>query len=140
MNKELSYYELYLLDYLKKYHPEKAGDTDFVKQRADSAAALFEESRLEGYSIIEAQEFAMAELTKELHFSKRHMMLEILESEFNDVIPVEKRAEFVVKITPILDKIFSKYLLDDLDFTLNNNSLYTEITGAISLYLEKYGL
>lgn len=138
MDKELSYYELYLLDYLKKYHPEKAGDTEFIQQRADSAAALFEASRLQGYSVIEAQEFAMAELTKELHFSKRHMILEILESEFNNAIPAEKRSEFAVKVTPYLNEIFSQYLSDD--FTLNNNSLYTEITGAISLYLEEYGL
>lgn len=140
MDKELSYYELYLLDYLKKYHLEKAGDTEFIQQRADSAAALFEESRLQGYSVIEAQEFAIAELTKELHFSKRHMILEILESEFNNAIPAEKRSEFAVKVTPYLNEIFSQYLSDDSDFTLNNNSLYTEITGAISLYLEEYGL
>lgn len=140
MDKELSYYELYLLDYLKKYHPEKAGDTEFIQQRADSAAALFEASRLQGYSVIEAQEFAIAELTKELHFSKHHMVLEILESEFNDVIPAEERTKFAVKVTPYLDEIFSKYSSDDFDFTLNNNSLYTEITGAIFLYLEEYGL
>ena len=27
---ELSYYGLYLLDYLRKYHPDKASDTGFI--------------------------------------------------------------------------------------------------------------
>lgn len=37
---ELSYYELYLLNYLKEYHPEKVDDIDFIKERSDNAAIL----------------------------------------------------------------------------------------------------
>ena len=39
---ELSYYGLYLLDYLKKYHPDKVSDTDLIAEREEAATATFE--------------------------------------------------------------------------------------------------
>ena len=32
---ELSYYGLYLLDYLRKYHPDKVSDTGLISGRED---------------------------------------------------------------------------------------------------------
>ena len=32
---ELSYYGLYLLDYLRKYHPDKVSDTYLIAERED---------------------------------------------------------------------------------------------------------
>ena len=45
---ELSYYGLYLLDYLRKYHPDKASDTGFIAGREEAATATFEKERLAG--------------------------------------------------------------------------------------------
>lgn len=61
---DLSYYGLYLLKYLKENHPDKAADTDFIESRADHAADVYEQSRLEGYTPEGAQELAMAALTE----------------------------------------------------------------------------
>lgn len=36
---ELSYYGLYLLNYLKESHPDKAEDAGFVAQRAEDATS-----------------------------------------------------------------------------------------------------
>ena len=47
---ELSYYGLYLLDYLRKYHPDKVIDTGFITGREEAAAETFEKTRLEGSS------------------------------------------------------------------------------------------
>ena len=35
---ELSYYGLYLLDYLRKYHPDKVSDTGLISGREEAAA------------------------------------------------------------------------------------------------------
>ena len=59
---ELSYYGLYLLNYLKENKFEQADDAAFIKGRADSAAETYERARLEGYPADGAQELAMAEL------------------------------------------------------------------------------
>ena len=45
---EFSYYGLYLLKYLRENHPDRASDTDFIEERADHAADVYEQSRLEG--------------------------------------------------------------------------------------------
>ena len=42
---ELSYYGLYLLNYLKENKFEQANDTAFIKGRADSAAETYERAR-----------------------------------------------------------------------------------------------
>ena len=43
---ELSYYGLYLLDYLRKYHPDKVSDTDLITEREEAATVTFEKERL----------------------------------------------------------------------------------------------
>ena len=57
---ELSYYGLYLLNYLKENKFEQASDAAFVKARADEAAEAYERARLEGYTPDGAQEIAMS--------------------------------------------------------------------------------
>lgn len=139
--RELDYYELSLLQYLQEYHPEKAHDLNFIKLRADSAAEVYEQSRLEGYDISGAQELAMAELIRDLHFSKYYMVLNIIESEFRNEIPEDKKMALVKEMSSRLDSIFSRYKLwDEFEQTPEYNSLYNEITGEITLYLENYGI
>lgn len=138
---EFSYYELYLLDYLLRYHPDKANDMEFIHLRAESASVVFEESRLQGYSIISAQELAMACLVTDLHFSRHYLILQVLETEFSTEIPSDQASPFAVKVAPHLEEVFSKYLLTEGAIAeLENTTLYTEITGAIALYLEEHGL
>lgn len=139
--KKLDYYELYLLKYLQEYHPEKGQDLNFIKLRADSAAEIYEQSRLEGYNISGAQELAMAELTRDLHFSKYHMVLNIMESEFGNELTEEKKKALVKKMSSRLESIFSSYTLgDDFEQTPEYKTLYNEITGEITLYLENHGI
>ena len=52
---ELSYYGLYLLDYLRKYHPDKASDTGFIAGREEAATATFEKERLAGGTVAAAR-------------------------------------------------------------------------------------
>lgn len=62
MKRELSYYRLYLLRYLKEQEDERANDEDFIEKRADAAESEFEERRRDGLTVDQAQECAMAVL------------------------------------------------------------------------------
>lgn len=138
---ELSYYELYLLNYLKEYHPEKVDDIDFIKERSDNAAILFEKSRLDGKTVMDAQEIAMKELMRGLHFSKHYLILTIIKDEFEKEVPDDKVLLLIKKMESNFNSIFAKYTLsDDFEQSSYYHSLYIELTGEITLYLEKYGI
>ena len=133
---ELSYYELYLLNYLKEYHPEKVDDIDFIKERSDNAAILFEKSRLDGKTVMDAQE-----LMRGLHFSKHYLILTIIKDEFEKEVPDDKVLLLIKKMESNFNSIFAKYTLsDDFEQSSDYHSLYIELTGEITLYLEKYGI
>lgn len=79
---ELSYYGLYLLDYLRKYHPDKVSDTPFITGREEAASETFEKERTAGSTVEAAQEEAMRVLLEGLHFSPYALLLEVVENEF----------------------------------------------------------
>lgn len=146
---ELDYYGLYLLDYLRENHPDKADDRTFIEERAERAATTYEAYFREGYSPAGAQELAMASLLEGLHFSKHAMLLDILENEFEGKIPAqelsgkgkEKVETFARKLLPLLEEVFSRYdLTDEFAQSSEHEKLYTELTGAVALYLESHGV
>ena len=139
---ELSYYGLYLLNYLKEHRFVEAKDLSFVQSRADHAAEVYEQARREGYSADGAQELAMADLVRGLHYPKYTLLMEVLEREFDSEVPETKRAAFAEKLLPLIDNVFSIYDLTD-DFFAQSpeyDLLYSELTGAVILYLEEYGI
>ena len=94
---KLSYYGLYLLNYLKENKFEQASDTAFVKARADEAAEAYERARLEGYTPDGAQEIAMSALVHGLHYSRYTILREVVESEFHEEIPEDARDSLLQK-------------------------------------------
>lgn len=66
MSKDLNYYALYLKKYLRDEDDPRANDEAFISERAESAAAHFEECRLQGMSVDQAQESAMSILMEGL--------------------------------------------------------------------------
>ena len=139
---ELSYYGLYLLNYLKEHRFVEAKNLSFVQSRADHAAEVYEQARREGYSADGAQELAMADLVRGLHYPKYTLLMEVLEREFDSEVPETKRASFAGKLLPLIDNVFSIYDLTD-DFFAQSpeyDLLYSELTGAVILYLEEYGI
>ena len=138
---ELSYYGLYLLKFLKENHPEKASDADFIAGRADHAADVYEQSRLSGATPEGAQELAMAALTGGLHFSKYNTIIEVLWNEFADEVPPGEAAKLALKLQPELEEVFARYpLADGFAYTSEYDLLYTELTGAVAIRLEAYGV
>lgn len=139
---ELSYYGLYLLDYLRKYHPDKVIDTEFITGREEAASETFEKERAAGSTVEAAQEEAMRVLLEGLHFSPYALLLEVVENEFADEVAASDREAFCREIFPHLKNLFAGYPTTDDIFALSpeHDLLYTELTGAIMLYLEAYGV
>ena len=134
---DFSYYGLYLLDYLRTNKFEQADDTAFIRERADRAAETYERARLEGYPADGAQELAMDTLLRGLHYSRYAILREVVENEFADEVPEEKREAFVLKLLPLVGNVFSVYDLSDDNFALSSDYdlLYTELTGATVITL-----
>ena len=135
-------YGLYLLDYLRTNKFEQADDTAFIRERADRAAETYEKARLEGYPADGAQELAMDTLLRGLRYSRYDILREVVENEFSDEVPEEKREAFIHKLLPLVGNVFSVYDLSDDNFALSSDYdlLYTELTGATVLYLDEYGV
>ncbi len=139
---ELSYYGLYLLNYLQENKFEQASDRAFIKERADRAAETYEQARLDGCSADGAQELAMAALVRGMRYSRYAILCEVVENEFSDEVPEAKRDAFIHKLLPLVGNVFSVYDLSDDNFALSSDYdlLYTELTGAVVLYIEEYGV
>ena len=139
---ELSYYGLYLLDYLRKYHPDKVSDTPFITGREEAAAETFKKERAAGSTVEDAQEEAMRVLLEGLHFSPYALLLEVVENEFADEVAVSDREAFCRELFPYLKNLLGGYDTPDDTFALSpeHDLLYTELTGTVMLYLESYGI
>lgn len=83
----MSYYGLSLLSYLKDSHPELIAESEFIAERADSAAQAYSEAIRSGCNHIEAEEIAREELCRGLHFSPYNTLVNILWREFEAEIP-----------------------------------------------------
>ena len=139
---DFSYYGLYLLDYLTTNKFEQAADEAFIRERTDRAAEAYEQARLEGYPADGAQELAMKVLTEGLRYSRHAILREVVENEFAGEVPGEKCEAFTQKLLPLVGNVFSIYDLSDDNFALSPeyDLLYTELTGAVILYIEEYGV
>ena len=136
---ELSYYGLYLLDYLRKYHPDKVSDTDLITEKEEAATVTFEKERLAGGTVETAHEEAMRVLLRGLHFSPYALLLEVVEREFADEVPESGREAFCRDLYPHLKNLFAGYDTSDDTFALSpaHDLLYTELVGTVVLYLEE---
>lgn len=61
-----SYYELYLTDLLRGEKDTRFNDKEFIENRSEKAAQTFENARLDGKTVNQAQELAIGALTEKL--------------------------------------------------------------------------
>jgi Domain of unknown function (DUF1896). len=138
---EMSYYGLSLLSFLKESHPDKANDTAFVEARANLAAETYEKALLNGYVQLQAEEMANEVLFSGLYFSQHDTIINVLWNEFSDEVPQGDASKIAIRLLPHLKDIFEKYpFSDDFAYTPEYEQLYTELTGVIPIYFEKYGI
>ena len=130
---ELSYYGLYLRHYLQENRFQQASDADFINSRAALAAETFGRTRCEGYSVDSAQEQAMEALLDGLHRSAFALLTDVLENEFEGEVPLEAREATAEALLPQVRQLCAQN-------ERTEESLYTEITGMVVLYLERHGI
>lgn len=138
---ELSYFRLSLLSFLRESHPELAGDADFIASRADSAAEAYSETVRSGLSHDIATEVASEVLFADLHFSRYDTIVTIVWNEFEDEVPQGSAKTLALQLLPVCEEVFAKYpLSDDFAFDPKFDSLYTELTVTILIWLDEHGV
>ncbi len=84
----------------------------------------------------------MAALVRGLHYSQYGILREVVESEFHAEVPKAECEAFTEKLLPLVGNVFTTYDLSDDHFALSPDYdlLYTELTGAVAIYIEEYGV
>ena len=139
--KDLNYFELRLQELLHASFPERAEDRTFIKQRAGWAANAYEGAFMAGNPIEECDHIANYILFENLHFSRFDAILQVLSSEFADLMLDEELRPFALKMLKVCEPVFENYhLTDDFAYSYEFDALYTELTGAIAIWIEQYGI
>ncbi len=141
--KELSYFRLKLEAFLQAYHPEKINDKVFISARSNEALTVYADSIADGQSHLQAEELATATLFQGLDFSSYSTLVHILEEEFSQELPkpLPTRLAPILLKNKAIQKIFQKYPLSDkFEDSTQYDELYTELTGAIALLIERNAL
>lgn len=134
----LSYYELRLKELLQTSFPNLLANTAFIKDRSEYAAQAYQEAFEAGISIPECDKIASGVLFDGLFFSPFDMVFEVVSQEFDTQLADEDLRPFALKIFPELKK-YENEIDEDFQHSAAYQSLYTELTGAIELWLEDNG-
>ena len=138
---DISYYRLSLVAFLRESHPERLDDKRFIDARSEAAAETYSKAILSGNDDLKAEEQAHSILFKGLYFSKNDTLVNILWNEFFNEVSENDAKELAIELLPECEPLFAKYSLsDDFAFEAEYDLLYTELTGAIALYLESHGI
>ena len=139
--KDLSYYRLRLQELLNTSFPEKANDQKFIEQRSSWAVNAYQGAFISGNTIVQCNEIANYILFENLHFSRFDTVFQVVCNEFDTIMADEELRPFALKIFPICLQVFSDYeLTDDFAYSYEFDLLYTEITGAIAIWIQENGL
>lgn len=140
---ELSFYFLYLKNYLESY--KFAGVTEtFMRTRAELAEETYENARLNGAEVDEAHELSMATLLDGFRYSDYEIIMDVLEEEFSDEVSEDLRpfmATYLQSLSMVED-VFEGYEVQANTFVSSGkyHQLRCELTGVISILLTEYGL
>lgn len=140
IDQEFSFFRLSLIKHLQEIHSEKLQDNNFIIQRCEEAENTYEIYINQGISPYMATEAAINVLLKDLNFSLKKIIKDVLEKEFSDISD-KKQEKFISQILPDCQKVFEQYEISDLSpESANYEQLYTEIVGCIVTYLETHEL
>ncbi len=112
-DKELSYYRLTLLAYLKESHPHLVSDTDFIKTRAGEATEPYSNAIKDGLSQTVAEELANQTLFRRLLFSRHDTIVNVLWNEFSDIVPQSEAKDYAIRILSQCEFLFLQYPISD---------------------------
>lgn len=139
--KDLSYYRLRLQQHLNTSFPELSEDKIFIDHRSRLASNAYEGAFRAGNRISQCEEIAEYILFEGLHFSKFDTVFHVVSYEFDTLMADEELRPFALKMMGVCGPIFSGYpMTDDFADSPGFDHLYTELTGAVQLWIEEHGL
>ena len=135
-SRELSYYELSLIVFLRESHPHLVENRTFISERANSASERYGELIRLGFNHSEAEAAASEVLYRGLHFSPYDMIVHILWDEFSDMVKSENAREVAYRLSPrCLDVLLRYDITDGFELSSEYDMLYTELVGTIETLL-----
>lgn len=140
---ELSFYFLYLKNYLESY--KFAGVTEtFMRTRAELAEETYENARRNGAEVDEAHELSMAALLDGFRYSDYEIIMDVLEEDFYNDVSEDMRpfmATYLLNLGMVED-VFDEYDIQENTFVSGGkyDALRCELTGVISIILTADGL
>lgn len=139
--KDLSYFKMRLLELLETSFPKEVKNKTFINERSQRAAKAYEDAFFAGKSPDACAYLADEILFEGLHFSKYDTIFKVVYEEFGSLMLEEDLRAFSLKMLGRCEHIFASYhLVDDFAYCVEFDLLYAELTGAIALWIEKYGL
>ena len=141
--KEADYYRTYLLGHLRDHFFPQATDSKFIDTRVNEAYERFTALRLEGKSVIMAQELAMQTLLDGLYVSRYDILYNIVEESLWTRLPEEYWADFTIHLLTVkkIHDILDRYGINgDLLGRETHQPMLDELLGLITDILDGYGL
>ena len=141
--KEADYYRTYLLGHLRDHFFPQATDSKFIDTRVNEAYDRFTALRLEGKSVIMAQELAMQTLLDGLYVSRYDILYNIVEESLWTRLPEEYWADFTIHLLTVkkIHDILDRYGINgDLLGRETHQPMLDELLGLITDILDGYGL
>ena len=141
--KEADYYRTYLLGHLRDHFFPQATDSKFIDTRVNEAYERFTALRLEGKSVIMAQELAMRTLLEGLYVSRYDILYNIVEESLWTRLPEEYWADFTIHLLTVkkIHDILDRYGINgDFLGSETHQPMLDELLGLITDILDGYGL
>jgi hypothetical protein len=121
--------------------PELSGNRTFINRRSQLAASSYEGAFRSGNSPEVCLEIAEFILFENLHFSKFDTVYHVVCREFDSVMADEELRPFALKMLPVCEPVFAQYhLSEEFSDSPEFDMLYSELTGAIQIWIEGNGL
>ena len=141
--KEADYYRTYLLGHLRDHFFPQATDSKFIDTRVNEAYDRFTALRLEGKSVIMAQELAMQTLLDGLYVSRYDILYNIVEESLWTRLPEEYWADFTIHLLTVkkIHDILDRYGINgDFLGRETHQPMLDELLGLITDILDGHGL
>lgn len=130
-----------LAEFILTHHPNRMKDTEFIVERAATAARTFEKSSMDGMTVDEAMAEADRTLFQGLLFSPYHMVRDVLLVHFGYTEEDDELDEFTLQMLDTVHPVIAAHHPDD-DFQGSNDYpvLFDEIKESINQYLVRNGI
>lgn len=140
---ELDRYRVYLQGHLIDHQFPERDNPGFIEARTEAAWETFTSMRLQGHSVVMAEEAAMRTLLAGLYVSRYDIVYNIFEEELWTQYPPDFWPAMTdhMLMQPEVNEILDRYKLDgDFLSRETHQPMLDELLGAITEILEGYGL